>query len=225
MPRSVVLSVVLLVATLPALAACSFQGGVDVEPAAGAVTTSAVTTSTDPAPTASRPAASPPASPTASPVTSPSSVPSSAPSPSTPPAALTACSSTQLVAALTTSGPSAATGTVTLTNTSRTPCTLKGFGGIALARSDGSPVLSRQQRTDATATSLVLSPGAAAASTISWSRTAVASVGEPATGDCEPVPTSLLVIPPNQIDHLAVPWPAGPVCNQGTITQTPYTDS
>jgi hypothetical protein len=58
---------------------------------------------------------------------------------------------------------------------------------------------------------------------LSWSTVANTAVGEPATGECEAVPTSLLVIPPDQIDDRAVPWSAGPVCDQGTITQTPYT--
>ncbi len=111
---------------------------------------------------------------------------------------------------------------LTLTNTGRGACHLKGFGGIALSRSDGAPVLSRQVRSDATPPALTLAPGDVARSSLSWSTVANTAVGEPATGDCEAVPTSLLVIPPDQIDDRAVPWSAGPVCDQGTITQTPY---
>ncbi len=78
-------------------------------------------------------------------------------------------------------------------------------------------------RTDAAPAGLTLEPGDVARSSLSWSTVANTAVGEPATGGCEAVPTSLLVIPPDQIADQAVPWSAGPVCDQGSITQTPYT--
>ncbi|PRY17329.1 uncharacterized protein DUF4232 [Kineococcus rhizosphaerae] len=138
---------------------------------------------------------------------------------------MTTCTVASLVAAVSpaTADGSTSTATLTLTNLGDATCRLKGFGGVSLARSDGVPVLSRQVRSGTASTTVVLVPGGAARSTLTWSTVADTGVGEPASGDCEAVPTSLLVIPPDQVDHLAVPWVAGPVCEQGTLTQTPYT--
>lgn len=261
-------SVILCAVTLVTLSGCSFQAGLDVEPAAGTAPAdpsvgfevrpggSPTTTPSSPSATGTTvpPSTAPgvpssPATTTGStpsgprtPVSTPgrgtttgASVPTGAGSaptsvpPTTPPttsAPVTACTTGQLVAAVTVAdappGSSTASGTVSLTNIGRSTCRLKGFGGIALSRGDGTPVLSGQQRTSTPATTVTLAPGKTARSTITWSTVANTAVGEPATGDCEPVPTALLVIPPDQIADLAVPWTAGPVCDQGSITQGPY---
>ncbi|MFB9376831.1 DUF4232 domain-containing protein [Kineococcus gynurae] len=121
-----------------------------------------------------------------------------------------------------TAGAAAGSATITLTNISPRTCTVRGFGGVSLGRSDGGTILSSQQRTDDSPVLVVLAPGDRARSGITWSRTADTAVGEPATGDCEAVPTSLLVIPPDQIAPIAIPWNFGPVCAQGRLVQTPY---
>ncbi|WP_328292844.1 DUF4232 domain-containing protein [Kineococcus sp. NBC_00420] len=152
----------------------------------------------------------------------PPSVPSPSPTASAP---VTSCTTAQLVGEVSdvTAGPGTSTATVVLTNTSGLTCRVRGFGGISLSRSDGVPVLSRQVRSGTATSTVTLTPGRSARSTISWSTTANTAVGEPAVGDCEAVPTSLRVIPPDQIAEIAVPWSAGPVCDQGTLTQSPYT--
>ncbi|MFD0484561.1 DUF4232 domain-containing protein [Kineococcus sp. GCM10028916] len=152
----------------------------------------------------------------------PPSVPSPAPTASAP---VTSCTTAQLVGEVSdvTAGTGTSTATVVLTNTSELTCRVRGFGGISLGRSDGVPVLSRQVRSGTATSTVTLTPGRSARSTISWSTTANTAVGEPAVGDCEAVPTSLRVIPPDQIAEIAVPWSAGPVCDQGTLTQSPYT--
>jgi len=112
---------------------------------------------------------------------------------------------------------------VVLTNLSSLPCTLVGYGGISLRRSDGGAIPSSQVRAATPApVRLVLAPGLGVRSAISWSTVADPGVGEPADGPCEPTPTTLRVIPPNQVRQLAVPWTDGPVCGQGAITQSAY---
>ncbi|NAZ84461.1 DUF4232 domain-containing protein, partial [Kineococcus sp. R8] len=136
------------------------------------------------------------------------------------------CRTDQLVAALEASpapGPGRGAATVVLTNLTSAPCTLVGYGGVSLRRSDGGPVPSSQVRAPEPAPArVVLAPGRGVRSTITWATVADAAVGEPAEGPCEPAPTTLQVIPPNQVPQLAVPWTAGPVCSQGTLTQTAY---
>jgi len=164
----------------------------------------------------SRPVAAPPA-------TSPPAAPAPAASPTGPPQP---CRTDQLVAALSgaaSPGAGRAAATVVLTNLSSLPCTLVGYGGISLRRSDGGPIPSSQVRTATPAPARqVLAPGLGVRSTISWATVADPGVGEPADAPCEPTPTTLQVIPPNQVPQLAVPWTAGPVCGQGAITQSAY---
>ncbi|GAB3452511.1 DUF4232 domain-containing protein [Kineococcus endophyticus] len=224
--RPLVLAV--LAVTGVALAGCSFRGGVSVGAPATtssrpptSAASSPTTTNPTPAPSTPTPTATTPVPTTPIPTTP---VPTT-PTPSAPPTTVGVCTSAQLVAALAPADAPAGRGAalLTLTNTGRSACHLKGFGGISLSRSDGAPVLSRQVRTDAAPAGLTLEPGDVARSSLSWSTVANTAVGEPATGGCEAVPTSLLVIPPDQIADQAVPWSAGPVCDQGSITQTPYT--
>ena len=120
-------------------------------------------------------------------------------------------------------GAGRAAATVSLTNLGSAPCTLVGYGGVSLRRSDDGPVPSSQVRAATPApSSVTLAPGLGVRSTLSWSTVADPAVGEPADGPCEPTPTTLQVIPPNQVPQLAVPWTAGPVCGQGALTQTAY---
>ncbi len=223
MSRPLVLAV--LAVTGVALAGCSFRGGVSVGAPATSSSRPPTSAAPSPTPTPTTPTPTTPVpTPTAPTPTSPTPTTTATTTPSAPPTSVGVCTSAQLVAALVPADAPAGRGAavLTLTNTGRGACHLKGFGGIALSRSDGAPVLSRQVRSDATPPALTLAPGDVARSSLSWSTAANTAVGEPATGDCEAVPTSLLVIPPDQIDDRAVPWSAGPVCDQGTIAQTPY---
>jgi hypothetical protein len=62
---------------------------------------------------------------------------------------------------------------------------------------------------------------AAASSRLHW--TVVTSTRDPAqTGQCEPTPSRLRVIPPDEHDALTVAWSLGMVCDGGTITQQAY---
>jgi len=160
---------------------------------------------------------------TAPPATSPAATPAPAASPTGPPQP---CRTDQLVAALTGApapGAGRAAATLVLTNLSPLPCTLIGYGGISLRRSDGGPIPSSQVRAAGAApVRQVLAPGRGVRSAVSWATVADPGVGEPTDGPCEPTPTTLQVIPPNQVPQLAVPWTAGPVCGQGAITQSAY---
>lgn len=179
-----------------------------------------------PVPTRPVPSQTVPTQPVPTRPSSTGSTPPAVPTPSpTASAPVTSCTTAQLVGEVSdvAAGTGTSTATVVLTNTSELTCRVRGFGGISLGRSDGVPVLSRQVRSGTATSTVTLTPGRSARSTISWSTTANTAVGEPATGDCEAVPTSLLVIPPDQIAEIAVPWSDGPVCDQGTLTQSPYT--
>ncbi len=108
-----------------------------------------------------------------------------------------------------------------LTNTSRRTCTLYGYGGIQLAGPDRRPVPTVQRRDPAHPPSLVrLAPGGSASTLLHW--TAIAGPDEPVIGPCEPTPTMLLVIPPDETTQLVVPWRFGPACGHGAIDQWAY---
>jgi hypothetical protein len=208
--------------------ACSFAGGTDDASAAttSATATSATATSTAPATTAATSAAGPAT--TAAP-TSGGGV-TAAPE-STDPEPTTAggpdrCHTSELTGSL--SQGDAAAGnryaTLTLTNTGGEVCTVYGYGGLGLVRADGTAVPSQQDRVAAAdgtgGQRTTLQPGQSVSATLHW--TVVATGPEPTTGDCEPTPTTLTVIPPNETDALNVGWTYGPVCDFGAIEQTPY---
>ena len=104
-----------------------------------------------------------------------------------------------------------------LTNTGGRTCTLDGYGGLGLH--DGSVVLpTRQNRVPSPAPTLVtLALGASATSTLRWS--VIPGEGDAVTGRCQPVASTLEVIPPDETDPLAVVWVAGPVCEGGSVDQ------
>ena len=194
-----------MLVVLAALAGCSFRAKADLGPA-------------------DEPAAS------TGPVSGPG-VPPSAPG-STPGVPVTsgapplpaACTTEQLAAALS-PGPVTATraeALLTLTNISRSMCAVRGYGGLSLARTDARATPSRQARAAGVVATVLLASGASARSTVTWARVGDPAVGEPAAGECEPTPTSLQVIPPDETTALAVPWNGGPVCEQGTLTSSPY---
>jgi hypothetical protein len=114
--------------------------------------------------------------------------------------------------------------TLTLTNTGGEVCTVYGYGGLGLVGAGGAAVPSQQERVAADdgsgGTRTTLQPGQSVSATLHWA--AVATGPEPTSGACEPTPTALTVIPPNETDSLSVAWSYGPVCDFGHIEQTPY---
>jgi hypothetical protein len=111
--------------------------------------------------------------------------------------------------------------TLELTNRGGSPCTVFGFGGLGLVAPGGTPLPTRQVRVrDPAPATVVLGPGHSAGADMHWS--VVPGPGEPQSGNCQPVPAALRVIPPDETEALSVPWSEGPVCQGGTIEQTAY---
>ncbi|MGW1679842.1 DUF4232 domain-containing protein [Saccharopolyspora sp. NPDC002376] len=110
---------------------------------------------------------------------------------------------------------------LTLTNNSGETCTLYGYGGMQLVDSSGRALPTNAERTPNPGPSMIsLAPGASASATLHW--TVVPSEGEPTDGQCEPTPSRLQVIPPDETDPLPVAWNSGPVCGGGTINGSAY---
>ncbi|SFC22589.1 Protein of unknown function [Klenkia taihuensis] len=201
--------------------ACSFSGGTEDAAAATGSGTSA----------SSAPASTPAATTTAAAPTSSSAAAVTAAPESGDPQPTAAgdpdrCHTSELAGSL--SEGDAAAGnryaTLTLTNTGGEVCTVYGYGGIGLVGPGGSVVPSTQERVPAQDGSggrrTTLQPGDSVSAQLHW--TVVATGPEPTTGQCEPTPSELTVIPPNETDSLSVAWTFGPVCSMGEIEQTPY---
>lgn len=133
------------------------------------------------------------------------------------------CHTGDLTASLTGEGAATAhLGThVLLTNTSDTPCRMFGYGGAELLDANGNPTMpTRLDRTPNPGPRLfTLAPGQSAAKMLYWQYTD--DPGAP-TGQCEPNPAIILVTPPDETASLRLPWPYGPVCNQGRILGSAY---
>jgi hypothetical protein len=192
---------------------CSFRGSVSTAtsprgPASsgpgGSTAAVAGTTSAGPPPTTS---AGPPPTTSAAPT-------SSAPT--------DRCSTTELTGSLgpETAGAGQRYATLVLRNTGGRTCTVHGYGGLGLAGAGGAALPTNQVRTGGPATTVLLAPGASARSDLHWG--AINGPGDAPTGDCQPTPTTLRVIPPDETDPLSVAWTFGPVCEGGTIEQHPY---
>ncbi len=112
--------------------------------------------------------------------------------------------------------------TLVLTNRSGVSCRIEGYGGVQLVDAAGRPVPTRQVRDPGTPPKLVtLAPKASASSQLHW--TVVPSTRDPSqTGQCQPTPGQLRVIPPDERDPLSIRWTLGVVCDGGTITQPAY---
>jgi hypothetical protein len=96
-----------------------------------------------------------------------------------------------------------------------------GFGGLGLAGAGGTALPTKQVRAGGPPTTVSLAPGATVRSALHWG--SVNGPGDPPTGACQPTPTTLRVIPPDETDPLSLAWTFGPVCEGGTIEQQPYT--
>jgi len=111
--------------------------------------------------------------------------------------------------------------TLVLTDSGGVACTVFGFGGLGLVGPSGDPLPTRQVRVrDPAPTVVTLRPGGTVTSELHWG--AVAGPGDEQSGDCQPEPATLQVIPPDETQALSVPWGQGPVCEGGTIEQKAY---
>ena len=111
--------------------------------------------------------------------------------------------------------------TLVLKDTGGQTCTIDGYGGLGLVDAAGRALPTRQVRVASPAPKLVtLKPGATVRAQLQWG--AVPGTGDSATGDCQPTPAALQVIPPDETDALRVAWQGGPVCEGGTIQQSAY---
>ena len=152
---------------------------------------------------------------------------SAPPAPTTPagtsPARTDRCHTSELTGSLgpETAGAGQRYATLILRNTGGRTCTVHGFGGVGLAGADGRALPTTQVRSGGPATTVRLAPGGTARSALHWG--SINGPGDPPTGDCQPTPATLRVIPPDETDPLSVAWTFGPVCEGGTIEQQPYT--
>jgi uncharacterized protein DUF4232 len=111
--------------------------------------------------------------------------------------------------------------TLVLANTGGRTCTVHGYGGVGLVDAAGAPLPTHQVRVASPApTTVRLAPHESVRSQLHWS--AVPGAGDATTGPCQPDPAALQVIPPDETDHLSIPWNQGPVCEGGTIQQQAY---
>jgi hypothetical protein len=110
---------------------------------------------------------------------------------------------------------------VVLTDSSGSSCTVHGYGGLGLVGPGGEQLPTRQVRlTEPAPTTVTLRPGGSVSAQVHWG--AVAGPGDSRTGNCQPVPSTLRVIPPDETTALSVPWDQGAVCEGGTIEQKAY---
>lgn len=206
-----------------ALSACSFAGGTDD---ASAATTTPATSTTASTPTTSASTGTTTAATSATPAAGVTAAPESTDPEPTTAGGPDRCHTSELTGALSMGDAAAGNryATLTLTNTGGEVCTVYGYGGLGLVGSGGTSVPSQQERVAAAdgtgGKRTTLQPGQSVSATLHW--TAVATGPEPTSGDCEPTPTALTVIPPNETDSLSVAWSYGPVCDFGHIEQTPY---
>ncbi|WP_067455913.1 DUF4232 domain-containing protein [Actinomadura macra] len=106
--------------------------------------------------------------------------------------------------------------TLVLTNTSSRSCTTGGWSGLAQAGANGA--IRTQVVREGTAHTITLSPGGSAYEKLHWT---VVPADDETGATCQPVPSSLRVIPPNEATRLTAPWSYGPVCQHGRISLTP----
>lgn len=111
--------------------------------------------------------------------------------------------------------------TLVLTNTSRTTCTVYGYGGLQLYASAGRAVPTRVVRDrDAPPTTLIVRPGAKVRSALTWS--AIPHGSDAAKGPCQPTASIARVTPPDETSTKKVTWNFGAVCDKGRILQGAY---
>lgn len=102
------------------------------------------------------------------------------------------------------------------TNVSGHSCRAYGWPGLGLGNS--SEGFGTTVTRDGSATSFVIPAGGHAYTRLHW--TAVPAVDEPGA-QCQPNPTVLSVIPPNETAPIVSTWSGGPVCQHNHISTTP----
>ncbi|MGZ3140982.1 DUF4232 domain-containing protein [Lentzea chajnantorensis] len=107
-------------------------------------------------------------------------------------------------------------GKFVVTNTGSQPCTLNGYSGFQLENGAGAVPTKLERMADPGPKPLNLAPGAKAAANLHWG--VVPAGSEPVQGACQPEPSKVAAIPPNETAPLSVPWTFGPVCSGGHIT-------
>lgn len=133
------------------------------------------------------------------------------------------CHTSELTGRLLTGGAGAGQryATLTLRNSGQRTCTIHGYGGLGLVDSAGRALPTKQERDASPApTTVRLAPGGTVSSDLHWG--AIPGPGDKQTGDCQPTPAAVHVIPPDETAFLSVPWNLGPVCEGGTIEQRAY---
>jgi hypothetical protein len=106
-----------------------------------------------------------------------------------------------------------------LTNHSGHTCRTAGYVGLQLATASGKKLPTSTVRSGGKTPQVTLKPGQQAVTQLQW--TVIATGSEPVDGPCEPTPSDLLVIPPNQTTQTATAWRNGPVCGFGKFSITP----
>lgn len=135
----------------------------------------------------------------------------------------TRCHTSELTASLRPQGAAAGNryATLVLTNHTAHTCRIYGYGGLGLLDAQHHAIVTHQYRNPAHPPVLVtVTPGHSASTLLHWG--VVPAGAEQETGPCEPQPSFLSVIPPDETDPLVVAWPDGPVCQQGRIDQWAY---
>jgi hypothetical protein len=100
-----------------------------------------------------------------------------------------------------------------LTNHSGHTCQTGGYVGLQLATASGKRIPTSTVRIGGPGKVVTLKPKAAAVAPLQWG--VISGGNEPVNGPCEPNPSDLLVIPPNETTQTAAAWKQGPVCQQG----------
>ncbi|MGH3762828.1 DUF4232 domain-containing protein [Actinophytocola sp.] len=171
--------------------------------------------------------------PTGSPVTTPpSSAPATTPNSSgessggtesAPPGEGTKCTAKDLKGAIEPldSAPGNRYAELVVTNRTKRPCTLYGYGGLEFIDQDGNPTPTDLTRQPAPGPSLVrLPPGGTAAKKLHWG--VVPSGEEPDTGPCEPESAGARIIPPDDTQAFIVTHEFGSVCAGGHVEGSAY---
>ncbi|OLT35903.1 hypothetical protein BJF79_31805 [Actinomadura sp. CNU-125] len=131
------------------------------------------------------------------------------------------CTSSMLSATLTDLGAGAGQryATLVISNRSGDPCTTGGWAGLQQVRGNETIPTRTVRRGDAE--TITIPPKTSAYERLHWA--AVPADDETGSGGCEPVPTELKVIPPNQTSQITATWDGGPVCQHGEIELEPLT--
>ncbi|SDL04124.1 Protein of unknown function [Lentzea albidocapillata subsp. violacea] len=106
-------------------------------------------------------------------------------------------------------------GKFVVTNSGTAPCTLNGYSGFQLENASGAVPTKLERKADPGPTALTLAPGGKATANLHWN--VVPAGSEPVQGTCQPEPTKVSAIPPNETAPLSVPWTFGSVCSGGRI--------